>query len=378
MHFEIRRKDFLRLMIASGAIARADAQSRKPPAASKSEKFSQRVLQDNATAMLSMGAYMGDRLGIFRAMTVAGPSTLTDLAARTGLNSIYLREWLGLMVTGNYVDYDPGSTKYSLPPERAEVLVKEDSPVFMGGYLEFLAALLVTPKVMEGFRGRKGPASDDYTAEFWESIERSSAPVYKHVFTQSYLTAPEIVGHLRAGGSFLDLGCGGGLACLAVAKAYPKAEVYGFDVFAPSIDRARANAKAAGLENRVHFETYDGVTLPARRFDVITMCYSVHHMVDPVAVLASAKDALRERGSVLILEGKVSTKLENNVSTLGNWLYGASLLYCAASNLTDGGPAYGALINESDLRDLSRKAGFQTFRRLPIDSAIDALYEIRA
>jgi len=44
----------------------------------------------------------------------------------------------------------------------------------------------------------------------------------------------------------------------------------------------------------------------------------------------------------------------------------------------DCGPGYGALIRESEERDLANKAGFTRFRRLPVERRFDAMYEMRA
>src|SRR5512139_2417761 len=109
----IARKDFLKFT-ATGFAAlisqhHAGFAAPPPPATAKTatDKFADRILSDTATAMLSFGAYIGDRLGIYRAMADSGPLTIAELAARTRLNERYMREWLALMATGGYVKYDP-------------------------------------------------------------------------------------------------------------------------------------------------------------------------------------------------------------------------------------------------------------------------------
>ena len=232
---------------------------------------------------------------------------------------------------------------------------------------------------MEGFRGGKGPLSEDYPPEHWEGIERSTAPSYRNFLTQAYLPAmSDIDARLREGGAALDLGCGAGLASLAIAKAYPKAEVFGLDVFAPSIEKARKNAAAAGLGGRIRFETYDGFTLPAERFDLVTLFYTVHHLADPVKVLSSAGKALRKGGALLIMEANVPEKLEESVGhTWANWNHGISLFYCMSAVVAEGGPGYGAAIKGSEVQALTETAGFRRFRRLPVDNPFDALYECK-
>lgn len=383
----IARKDFLRTAIASigSAIAqavwnpsRAAVQQYSPK--NPADKFAERVLSDTATTMLSLGAYIGDRLGIYRAMRDVGPATISMLASKTHLNERYLTEWLALMTTAGYIHYESRTSKYQLPPAHATVICDQNSSLYMGGFIELLACTFPINKVIEGFRGGKGPLADDYPPEHWEGIERSTAPSYRNFLTRSYLPAmPDIVARLRKGGSALDLGCGGGLASISIAQAYANAEVFGLDVFAPSIDKARKNADAAGVGERIHFDTYDGVTLPSGRFDLITVFYTLHHFNDPVRVLVAARDALRKGGSLAIMEANIPERIESSIGhTYANWNYGVSLFYCMSEVLSEGGPGYGAAIKGSEIQGLGEKAGFKTCRRLPIQSPFDAIYEFKA
>lgn len=380
MSLAIGRKTFWRLLSAVPlALAGTGCARRQPGAPAGEEQFGDRILRDTATAMLSFGAYIGDRLGIYRAMAAAGRSTVPQLASRTGLNQRYLQEWLGLMVTAAYVEYDPEGETYWLPPDHATVLCDENSPLFGAGLIESLACVFVTPKVLEGFRGGKGPVPADYPPEQWEGIERQMTPVYRHALVQSYLAAmPEVMDRLNQGGTALDLGCRGGLASITIAKAFPAARVFGVDVHAASVERARANAAAAGLAGRIRFETYDGTVLPRNQFDLITTCHAIHHAADPVRLLGSVREALTDGGVLLMLEGNVPEELRNNINPWGNWLHGLSLFYCMSSSLAEGGPGYGAVSKESDVRVLARRAGFTRFRRLPVESRYDAVYEMRA
>ncbi len=381
----IERKDFLRYTAAGFAalISPTHPGFSSPPqttvAKTATDKFAGRILSDTATAMVGFGAYIGDRLGIYRAMADSGPATISELAAGTRLNERYVREWLALMATAGYVKYDPETSRYQLPPEFVPVLCDEKSPVFMGGFIELLACVFPAQKVIEGFRGGKGPTSEDYLPEHWEGIERSTAPSYYNFLTQSYLPAmPDIAERLRQGGAALDLGCGAGLASIAIAKAYPKAEVFGYDVFAPSIDKARKKADEAGLGGRVRFEIYDGTTLPEDRFDLITICYAVHHLVEPVKVLQSVGKALRKGGSLMVMEANVPERLEACIgNTYANWNFGVSLFYCMSAVVAEGGPGYGAAITGSEIKTLGDRAGFKKFRRLPVDNPMDALYELK-
>jgi hypothetical protein len=135
----------------------------------KIKKFSQTVSIDIGAAMLGAMSYIGDRLGLFKALAEAGSVTSTALAERTGLNERYLREWLGAMSAAGYVIYDAVAKTYTMPAEHAMVLAREESPFFAGGFIEMIVPQMsIAPKVMaielfgSGF-GATTPAIPDGT-----------------------------------------------------------------------------------------------------------------------------------------------------------------------------------------------------------------------
>jgi len=95
------------------------------------EEFAGRLLSFFSGSMLSYMIDIGHRTGLFAA-AARGPATSDELAERAGLNERYVREWLGAMVTGGIVDYDPPAKSYSLPPERAACLT--DGPSNMAPF----------------------------------------------------------------------------------------------------------------------------------------------------------------------------------------------------------------------------------------------------
>ena len=50
------------------------------------------------------------------------------IAARSGLNERYVREWLGAMVASGVVDYEPRDGTYALPREHAAFLTRAATP----------------------------------------------------------------------------------------------------------------------------------------------------------------------------------------------------------------------------------------------------------
>jgi len=346
----------------------------------KIKKFSAQVSGDIGAAMLGALSYIGDRLGIFSALAELGSVTSADLARRTGLSERYLREWLSAMAAAGYLIYNAATKTYAMPPEHAMVLARDDSPFFAGGFIEMIVPQMsIAPKVMESFKNGRGVSQSEYPPETWEAMERTSASMYRHQLVRKWLpTMPQVVEKLTNGGSSLDVGCGSGRAAIAIATAFPKAEVSGFDAHAGSLERARANAKTAGLGDRITFEVVDCTKLPAAKFDFVSTFDVVHDSVDPDALLKSIRGALKPGGTYLMVEVNVSSNVEDNINPMGKLMYSMSTLYCMTVSLAHGGAGIGACMGEAKARELVAAAGFKHFRRLPIDDMFSALYEIQA
>ncbi len=346
----------------------------------KLHAFVGRVVLDVGTAMRGGLMYIGDRLGIFAALAQSGPVTAAELAQQTGLDERYLREWLGSMTTAEYLEHDAAGDTYFLPPEHALPLADEEFPLFAGGMLQMIVpTVTVAPQVAEAFERGGGVTQDQYLPDMYEAIERLTAPWYRHELVQTWIPAmPGVQEKLQAGASACDVGCGSGRAPITIAKAFPQAEVHGYDVHAGSIERARVSAEAEGVGDRVTFTVGDGGELPQGRFDLISTFDVVHDSVDPVGLMSSIRRALRDDGTYLMLEMNASGDVEQNRNPLGAFLYNVSTLYCMTTSLAHGGAGLGACMGEEKARELAYAAGFTGFRRLPIEEPFSILYELKA
>jgi 2-polyprenyl-3-methyl-5-hydroxy-6-metoxy-1,4-benzoquinol methylase len=346
----------------------------------KLEGFVERIVLDAGTAMRGGLMYIGDRLGIFAALAESGPVTAVELAGRTSLDERYLREWLGSMATAEYLEHDSEGDTYFLPPEHALPLADEEFPFFTGGLLQMIVpTVTVAPQVAEAFKTGRGVTQDQYLPDMYEAIERMTAPWYKHELIQAWIPAmPGVQEKLEAGGSACDVGCGSGRAPITIAKAFPLAEIHGYDVHAGSIERARATAQGDGVGDRVTFTIGDGAELPKGRFDLLSTFDVVHDSVDPVGLMSAIRGALREDGTYLMLEMNASGDVEENRNPLGKFLYNVSTLYCMTTSLAHGGAGIGACMGEEKARELAYAAGFTRFRKLPIEEPFSVLYELKA
>jgi 2-polyprenyl-3-methyl-5-hydroxy-6-metoxy-1,4-benzoquinol methylase len=345
----------------------------------KAKQVAQTVIGDVATMLHGALCYIGDRLGLFKAMAAGGPVTAAQLAAKSGQSERYVREWLGSMAAAHYVEYDAVTATYSLPPEYTAALADEDSPFFIGSYFQMAqAAVTVAPKVADAFTSGKGVTQAEYPPEFFQAAERNSLTRYQHKLVRKWLPAmPHVVAALQAGGTAADVGCGGGRAAIMIAQAFPKARVTGFDIHAESIERARRNAQTAGVADRVTFEVANGTQLPQRGFDLISTFDVVHDSVDPAGLMRGIKNALHPDGTYLVQEINISGDVKDNIRPMGKMVYSVSTLYCMTTSLSHGGAGIGAAMGEEKARELATEAGFSKFTRLPIKDDFAVLYELR-
>jgi SAM-dependent methyltransferase len=346
----------------------------------RQEEFAEKVIGQLSGTMTTLLGAVGDRLGLFKNLAEQGPATSAELASRTKLNERYLREWLGGMATAGYLNYDGATTRFSLPPEHASVLAQESGPLFVGGMYQMLPAFTgIFDQVLTAFRHGGGVSQSQYNEMMWDGLERFTSTWFENLLLQQWIPAmPDVKTHLERGCDVADVGCGRGRALIKLAQAFPRSRYVGYDNFGPTIARATANAREAGVSDRVRFEERDVSNgLPAE-FDVITTFDVVHDAVDPLQLLQSIRRALRPGGVYVCLDINCSEKLEENTNPLGAMFHGVSVFYCLTTSLANHGAGLGTLgFHESKVRELCTKAGFSSILRVPLDNPFNNLYEAK-
>jgi SAM-dependent methyltransferase len=342
--------------------------------------FAHHVVGDLAAAITGPLLYIGDRLGLFRLLTDSGPVTVQELADKTGLNERYLREWSSAMVAAKYLDYDPKPRTIALSAEHAAVLADENSPVFVGGMSQMIPDhYRLLPQIMDAFRHGGGVAYEQYSHDVFEGTERLFGPGYRNFLAQQWIPAmPGVAERLAAGGLAGDVGCGRGRALMALARAFPAAQLVGWDTHAANIAYANEQARQAGVSDRLRFEVRGGNDLPQNhRFDLIMTCDCLHDMVSPETCARSIRGALREDGAWFCIEPNMADRLEDNISPIGKMFYAVSTLQCMTCSLAHGGSGYGTGMGAGNVERVAHLAGFSHFRKLPIQHPLNQFFEIR-
>lgn len=341
------------------------------------EAFVGQVITDLAAAESAVAGYLGDRLGLYRALADTGWTTAAQLAAATGTNERLVLEWLRNQVAGGYVEHEAGRL-FRLPAEHAAVLAEELSPAFFGGAFELLASVWADAGALEtAFRGNGALAWGDHDDRLYRGCERFYAPGYRANLVQHWLPALDgVVDRLTAGATVADVGCGYGISTVLMAEAFPQAELVGYDVHEGSIEAARARAKEAGVDDRVRFEPRAAADLPADGFDLVCMFDCLHDMGDPVGAAAAARRALAGSGTLMVVEPAAGDDLADNVNPVGRMFYAGSTLLCTPNALAQpGGEALGAQAGPAAITRVLREAGFgrvDVAARTPVNLVFEA------
>lgn len=344
----------------------------------KMEAFVGKVLGDTSGLVSTLMAHIGDRLGLFEDLAARGPATSAELAARTGLSERHVREWLKAMTAAGYLERTDGGERFVLPPEHAAVLAQEGGPVFFGGvHEEFVHLAQPIDRVVETFRTGGGVPQHAYPDRAYEGMDRFTATWFENLLLPVWIPAAGLKEKLEAGIDVADVGCGRGRALIKLAQAFPRSRFVGYEVYAPNVERARANVAEAGLADRIRIEQRDVTQGIPETFDLITTFDVVHDAVDPVGLLRAIRRSLRDGGKYLCLDINCSPSLDDHLGPVGALLLGCSVLYCMQASLAHGGAGLGTCgLHPHELERIAASAGFGAVRKLPLDNPFNNLYEL--
>jgi len=345
----------------------------------KLEAFMGQALGDLGAAISGLMVYLGDQLGLYKAMAAAGPVTPAEVAAQTETDERYVREWLDNQAASGYVTYDATARTYELPPEQALALADEDSPAFLpGGFTGIVAAYVDADTFVDAFRTGRGVGWHEHDSRLFVGTERLFRPGYKGYLVSDWI--PKLDGvdsKLRNGGTVADVGCGHGASTILMAQAYPSSRFVGYDYHAPSVDTARRRASEAGVADRVRFEVASAKDYAQDAFDLVTFFDCLHDLGDPVGAAVHARRALADGGTVMLVEPFAGDHPEDNHNPVGRAFYGFSTVICTmASRAQEVGLALGAQAGEARLREIFEQAGFTAFRRAT-ETPMNIVFEAR-
>ena len=361
--------------------------------------FSDKLIQILNHGALNLALGLGYSLKIFDVMDEIGePADLEILAKATGLDNRYLKEWLGIMVTGEIItlvanpqnkknprqiilaekkdqEKDEEKEWYYLPPAHADVLTRRAGNSNLGVYTQEtpLLTLSAMEAVQKGFLTGEGVSFDHYP-QFQGFMSELSNAKHKQVLIKDFLPSVEdgrLVKSLGQGIQVCDIGCGEGVALILMAKAFPNSRFLGLDNHEAAISIAKKAAQNMGLPN-ARFRISDAAQIQGDRqmfqkFDYVTAFDAIHDQSHPTKVLEGIRAMLKPGGLFSMVDIKASTRLAKNIDhPMGPFLYTVSLMHCMPVGLNDQGRGLGMMWGKEQALTLLARAGFDRVDALKI------------
>jgi SAM-dependent methyltransferase len=346
------------------------------------ERLSDRLFQATLHTLELFGVYLGKRLGLYAALHQGGPATPAELASRAGIAERYATEWLEQQAVAGFLTVADASRpaagrRYGMPPEHAGVLVDAEHPAHTAPFAEMIAGIGgALDRVVEAYRTGGGVPYEAYGAAFREGQGGINRPAFLHDLTKSWLPAiPDLHRRLSTDPSRIaDVGCGVGWSTVALARAYPLADVTGYDLDHHSVLEARRRAAAEGVS--VRFEEKDAEALAADGpFDLILVLEALHDMGRPTSALASLRRALGPKGCLLVVDEKVAPRFHAPGDPTERMMYGWSIVHCLPAAMTEQpSEALGTVLREDVVRRCARDAGYGGCDVLAIDNPMFRFY----
>lgn len=335
-------------------------------------------------ALELQAVYLGDRLGLYRALAEGGPATPTELAERAGIHPRYAREWLEQQSVGGVLEVDdvtatPDERRYTLPAGHEAVLLDAESLALMAPLARFVVGSAQTmPQLLDAYRTGGGVDWADYGPDVVEAQEAINRPQFHHLVGDWIGALPDIATRLAAGqGRVADVACGTGYSSIAIGRHFPGIGVDGIDIDEGSIARARANAATAGATNVTFLHADAADAEGAGQYDLVTIFEAVHDMARPAEVLATARRLLAPGGAVLIGDERVAETFTAPGDESERLFYGYSVVACLANGLVDQpSVGTGTVLRPTALEAIAREAGFRGFAILPTEHDAFRFYRL--
>jgi SAM-dependent methyltransferase len=337
----------------------------------KAEAFAERVLTILNDGALAVMISIGHRTGLFDTLANLPPASSAQIAQAAGLDERYVREWLAALVTGGIIEYDAQVRTYQLPAEHAAWLTRAASPNNLAVTCQFIPHLgAMHEPILDVFRSGGGLHYHQYPRFHEIMAEDSAQTVVAALFDAILPLVPELEGRLERGIEVLDMGCGRGLALLALAEAFPCSRFTGYDLGGDAISFAQEQARQRALSN-IRFAALDAAQLDEpSRYDLICTFDAIHDQADPARVLGNIRRALRPGGVYLMQDIRASSELHNNLDhPVAPLLYTISTIHCTSVSLAQGGVGLGTMWGEELALKMLAAAGFSNVevKQLPHD-----------
>ena len=341
----------------------------------------ERLFGSTLGAMDVLSVYLGVRLGLYRTLADRGPSSSDELAGAANLNERYVREWLEQQATTGILEVDD-QRRYTLPAGHDEALLDETSLNYVAPFGKLLVAC-VRPidALLAAYQSGDGVPYADYGADLHEGQAEFTRPIFDQLLGSEWFPQiPEVHERLQNDppARVADVACGQGYSTIAIARAYPKAQVDGIDSDDASIAAARENLGGSGVEDRVTFHHRDAADPGLQgQYDVVYIHEALHDMSYPVDVLRACRGMLAEGGSVVVGDERVPDTFTASGDDVERMYYGFSILHCLPVGMVgEGAAGTGTVMRADTVRRYAEEAAFGGFDVLPIENDFYRFYRL--
>jgi ubiquinone/menaquinone biosynthesis C-methylase UbiE len=328
---------------------------------------------------LNLSMALGYRTGLFDVMDAfEGPKPLTQIAEKSNLNARYVREWLGVMVSGGIVDLSrdkEGNDYFYLPKEHGDLLARRAGSSNLGVYTQEIPLLTecAMESVYNGFYTGEGIHYANYP-KFQDFMSQLANAKHKQVLIDTFLPSVDdgrILQQLEDGIRVCDLGCAEGVAVMLMAEAFPNSSFVGIDISATAIEKAQTASEQKGLKNLIFLEL-DAATLVENRnlqqsFDYVTAFDAIHDQTRPLEALCGVHAILKKSGTFSMIDIAAESRLaDNRDHSMGPFLYTVSLMHCMPVGMVDDGTGLGMMWGKQKAVDMLKAAGFASLKVVEI------------
>jgi FkbM family methyltransferase len=355
-------------------------------AVAKAERKCWNIVEYSLTGAL---IYVMDDLGIYEALWDSGPSTVQELAGRTGYSERWLLELLSQSTSAGICQYD--ALHFSLRPKYAKLLLRPDRELkSMTGMFRFLHGLVGKRPEATIAAVKTGIGVDyDFGDSVIDGIDQKNRNFFFHDLIPDIIckvrlpsTQEPLTDLLLKGAKVADVGCGCGLSTVVLARAFPKSHFFAFEASVKSMEVLKKRIQESGISNvtvcNVASRTVSEGPYPGEKennqFDFVYSHDLLHDMTDPRSLIKDVNSRLSKNGCWVIVDVKCCPTITQNMALPNAALnYGFSCLLCLSSATScKNAEGLGTMGFHSGLAGRwMKEAGFEHFSELEIKSKPD-------
>jgi len=390
------------------AFAPVSACGGEPEPGARCEALAGRLVESAVATLELYSVHLGARLGLYPLLAEA-PRTPGELAEAAGIAPRYAREWLEQQAVAGFLEVDdatrpPAERRYRLPAATAPVFVAPEDPFHVAPIASMVTGTATAlDEVEAAYRSGGGVAFGRFGPHMRHGQGAINRPALVRELPEVWIPAmPDLHHRLRSGPARIaDVGCGVGWSTVALARAFPKAEVVGVDLDPASVADARRHAERSGVAPRI-LEASAAALAAEGPFDLVVVVEALHDMRAPSRVLAALRRALAPGGSVLVVDERVAEHFHAPGDLNERLMYGWSVNHCLPASLAEeleegegcgcagegadpaeaGGPGEpteptGTALRPGTVRALAARAGLGRVEELDVPHDLFRLYRLR-